>query len=67
MRGLSQRSVAQCAGGGQIDPAHPKAGAVSRETMQEIFRKGEILPDGLSVQDNGEFVAASRNGKQPEK
>ena len=41
-----------------------QAGAVSRETMQEIFRKGEILPDGLSAQDNGTFVPAARiNGK----
>jgi len=41
-----------------------QAGAVSRETMQEIFRKGEILPDGLSVQDTGAFVTAGRkNGK----
>jgi hypothetical protein len=41
-----------------------QAGAMSRETMQEIFRKGEMLPDGLSVQDKGTFLpAAGRNGK----
>ena len=45
-----------------------QAGAISQDTMLELFRKGEILPDGRSNRDeitligNGGAATAERNG-----
>jgi len=37
-----------------------QAGAISQDTMLELFRKGEILPDGRSNQDELALINASR-------
>src|SRR5213596_1657987 len=37
-----------------------QAGALSRDTMFELFRKGEILPDGRTNQDEEELIAGRR-------
>ena len=42
-----------------------QAGAISRDTMFELFRRGEILPDGRTNQDEEALVQAglaTRNG-----
>jgi hypothetical protein len=33
-----------------------QAGAMSRDTMFELFRRGEILPDGRTNQDEAELI-----------
>jgi len=35
-----------------------QAGVISRDTMFELFRKGEILPDGRTNQDEARLVEA---------
>src|SRR6266446_6541584 len=35
-----------------------QAGALSRDTMFELFRRGEILPDGRTNQDEAALVRA---------
>ena len=37
-----------------------QAGAVSRDTMFELFRKGEILPDGRTNQDEAALIGQQR-------
>ena len=37
-----------------------QAGALSRDTMFELFQRGEILPDGRTNQDEAELVRAGR-------
>jgi len=37
-----------------------EAGAISRETMFDLFRRGEVLPAGRSDEDEKRLVAASR-------
>jgi hypothetical protein len=34
------------------------AGAISRDTMFELFRQGEILPDGRTDQDEQQLIQA---------
>ena len=34
-----------------------QAGAISQDTMLELFRKGEILPDGRTNQDEAALIA----------
>ena len=33
-----------------------QAGAISRDTMFELFRRGEILPDGRTNQDEAALI-----------
>ena len=40
-----------------------QAGAISRDTMFELFRKGEILPDGRTNQDEAALVQAGMASK----
>ncbi|MDB6035028.1 MAG: hypothetical protein JWM16_5366 [Verrucomicrobiales bacterium] len=40
-----------------------QAGAISRETMTDIFRRGEVLPEGRSVEEE---MAAITSGHQPQ-
>jgi hypothetical protein len=35
-----------------------QAGALSKDTMFELFRKGEILPDGRTNQDEEQLIKA---------
>lgn len=42
-----------------------QAGAISRDTMFELFRKGEILPDGRTNQDELALVRAGQVPKAP--
>ena len=37
-----------------------QSGAISRDTMFELFRKGEILPDGRTNQDEEALVRAGQ-------
>jgi len=39
-----------------------QAGALSRDTMFELFRRGEILPDGRTNQDEAALIANSTGG-----
>jgi hypothetical protein len=36
-----------------------QSGAISRDTMFELFRRGEILPDGRTNQDEAALIASS--------
>lgn len=36
-----------------------QAGAISRDTMMELFRRGEILPDGRTNQDEAALIAGT--------
>ena len=40
-----------------------QSGAISRDTMFELFRKGEILPDGRTNEDEAELIGQSRKQK----
>jgi hypothetical protein len=42
-----------------------QSGAISRDTMFELFRKGEILPDGRTNQDEAALIAGSKTTKIP--
>ena len=47
-----------------------QSGAISRDTMFELFRSGEILPDGRTNEDEKALIAAGTgangaNGGQP--
>ena len=37
-----------------------QSGAVSRDTMHELFRKGEILPDGRTNQEEARLIAGDK-------
>lgn len=39
-----------------------QSGAISRDTMFELFRSGEILPDGRTNEDEAELI---RTGSKP--
>src|SRR4030095_12153947 len=41
-----------------------QAGAISRDTMFELFRSGEILPDGRTNQDEANLIGSSRERTQ---
>jgi hypothetical protein len=46
-----------------------QAGAISRDTMTELFRRGEVLPDGRSIEEekkliSGETIFARRNSDE---
>ena len=38
-----------------------QAGAMSRDTMFELFRRGEILPDGRTNQDEESLIRSDTN------
>jgi hypothetical protein len=40
-----------------------QSGAISRDTMFELFRSGEILPDGRTNQDEQELIRTGGNGE----
>jgi len=37
-----------------------QAGAISRDTMTELFRRGEVLPDGRSIEEETKLIAAEK-------
>jgi hypothetical protein len=41
-----------------------QSGAISRDTMFELFRSGEILPDGRTNQDEANLIGSGREGTQ---
>ena len=41
-----------------------QSGAISRDTMFELFRSGEILPDGRTNQDEANLIGSSRERTQ---
>jgi hypothetical protein len=43
-----------------------QSGAISRDTMFELFRKGEILPDGRTNQDEAALIASAKATVVPE-
>jgi hypothetical protein len=42
-----------------------QSGAISRDTMFELFRKGEILPDGRTNQDEEALIRAGQAERVP--
>jgi hypothetical protein len=42
-----------------------QSGAISRDTMFELFRKGEILPDGRTNQDEAALIGSARPTQVP--
>jgi hypothetical protein len=42
-----------------------QVGAISQDTKFELFRKGEVLPDGRANQREAELVAARRMPASP--
>ena len=42
-----------------------QAGAISRETMLELFRRGEVLPPGRSNEDEALLTAGTSNNQHP--
>jgi hypothetical protein len=40
-----------------------KSGAISQDTMLELFRKGEILPDGRSNEEEARLIAGESTTK----
>ena len=41
-----------------------QSGAISRDTMFELFRSGEILPDGRTNQDEAALIGTGGNGRE---
>jgi hypothetical protein len=39
-----------------------QSGAISRDTMFELFRSGEILPDGRTNEDEKTLIGTGGNG-----
>jgi len=52
MAGMSSQDLQAVVGAWQ-------SGAISRDTMFELFRSGEILPDGRTNQDEAALITAS--------
>ena len=50
--------------GSQAVVAAWQSGAISRDTMFELFRSGEILPDGRTNEDEKALIAAGAGGKK---
>lgn len=38
-----------------------QAGAISRETMSELFRRGEVLPEGRTNEEEAKLIAAGKD------
>lgn len=51
-KGLSSQEI-------QSIVAAREAGAISRDTMTELFRRGEVLPEGRTSEEEAKLVAAS--------
>ena len=43
-----------------------QAGAISRDTMTELFRRGEVLPEGLSNEEEAKLISTDRAHVAPE-
>jgi hypothetical protein len=41
-----------------------QSGAISRDTMFELFRSGEILPDGTTNEDEANLIGSSRKNAE---
>jgi hypothetical protein len=41
-----------------------QAGAISRETMTELFRRGEVLPEGRSAEEETNLIGSARAGRR---
>jgi hypothetical protein len=52
-RGMSSQDLQAVVGAWQ-------SGAISRDTMFELFRSGEILPDGRTNQDEEQLIRVGR-------
>ena len=37
-----------------------QSGAISRDTMTELFRRGEVLPEGRSMSEEERLIAADQ-------
>ena len=37
-----------------------QAGAISRDTMTELFRRGEVLPEGRSLEEEERLIASEK-------
>jgi hypothetical protein len=57
-RGLGSQDV-------QAIVAAWQAGAISQDTMHELFRRGEVLPEGRSNQEEAALIAADARGATP--
>ena len=42
-----------------------QSGAISRDTMFELFRKGEILPDGRTNEDEAALIGSAKAASVP--
>ena len=40
-----------------------QAGAISRDTMTDLFRRGEVLPEGRTNEEEQRLIAPSREGE----
>jgi hypothetical protein len=40
-----------------------QAGAISQDTMHELFRRGEVLPEGRTNEEEAELIGESRKQK----
>ena len=58
LKGLSAQDI-------QAVVAAWQAGAISRDTMTELFRRGEVLPEGRNVQEEEEKLIASEGTSVP--
>jgi hypothetical protein len=43
-----------------------QAGAVSRETMMDLFRRGEVLPEARSAEEEKKLIANKSFSQSPE-
>ena len=39
-----------------------QAGAISRDTMTDLFRRGEVLPEGRTLEDELRLIGAGKAG-----
>ncbi len=42
-----------------------QAGAISRDTMTDLFRRGEVLPEGRSVEEEAKLIAGESQAAPP--
>ena len=40
-----------------------QAGAIRRDTMTELFRRGQVLPEGRSVAEEAGLIAGEKGGR----
>jgi hypothetical protein len=60
-KGLASQDIQAIVGAWQ-------AGAISRDTMTELFRRGEVLPEGRSMEEEEKLIAGdqAKAGKEPQ-